>query len=212
MAVTEEQRFWSRRRTNSSTLAFASAGARAAAALLEAAPLWVLLSRPALPGGLPLTTATYIGMILCVVGVLYAIAAAAQRTSSQTVVKTQRWTARGVWRYSQHPDTLARATVIFGTSVLTLSRVPVTVQDVAPFLAVFSPLAPVFLTRAGLLFDSQLERLQSMPSYAVYRHQTPSCFQALHGLRLTACLVSSLVVSEVLIESSRLHARRSDEC
>ena len=139
--------------------------------------MWVsicaLCALTGISNGIELTGATYIGILLFVIGFTLEIIADTQKTNFRKLKDNKdKFITTGLWKYSRHPNYLGEIILWIGVAIISYSSLEIN-QLFTLISPIFTYLLLVYVSGINLLEKSGEKKWGHLDSYKSYKENTP---------------------------------------
>ena len=142
--------------------------------------MWVsicaLCALTGISNGIELTGATYIGILLFVIGFTLEIIADTQKTNFRKLKDNKdKFITTGLWKYSRHPNYLGEIILWIGVAIISYSSLEIN-QLFTLISPIFTYLLLVYVSGINLLEKSGEKKWGGLNEYKKYKKETPRLF------------------------------------
>ena len=142
--------------------------------------MWVsicaLCALTGISNGIELTGATYIGILLFVIGFTLEIIADTQKTNFRKLKDNKdKFITTGLWKYSRHPNYLGEIILWIGVAIISYSSLEIN-QLFTLISPIFTYLLLVHVSGINLLEKSGEKKWGDLNEYKKYKKETPRLF------------------------------------
>ena len=142
--------------------------------------MWVsicaLCALTGISNGIELTGATYIGILLFVIGFTLEIIADTQKTNFRKLKDNKdKFITTGLWKYSRHPNYLGEIILWIGVAIISYSSLEIN-QLFTLISPIFTYLLLVYVSGINLLEKSGEKKWGNLKEYRKYKKDTPRLF------------------------------------
>ena len=142
--------------------------------------MWVsicaLCALTGISNGIELTGATYIGILLFVIGFTLEIIADTQKTNFRKLKDNKdKFITTGLWKYSRHPNYLGEIILWIGVAIISYSSLEIN-QLFTLISPIFTYLLLVYVSGINLLEKSGEKKWGDLNEYKKYKKETPRLF------------------------------------